>query len=185
MKKLFLLFILMLLSCKRFVTTTTGVAEKSTRTIRTADQIRIDYDLEKRLKNIVRDEFVGEIEYCGFNAVSSSVLAVCIVKNEYAKNRLLEKMHSILEIKKIHYEVIVDPLLKKQRFLDYFKKKLIDMKFMFKSSIKSINYEFTVLNGTVYLIGIVAQKGEMENAAKTIATIKGVKSVVSYTVNNY
>ena len=187
MKKVFLILLVffVFVSCKKFVVATVEITEKSTRTTRTADQIRTDYNLEKRLKNIVRDEFVGEIEYCGFNVIGNYVLSACIIKNQSAKMRLLSKINSIKEIVKIYDEIQVNPLLKKHSIRDYLIRKLIDMKFLFKGSIRSLNYEFAVINGIVYVIGISSYKGEIENVAKSIATIRGVKGVVSYTVSDY
>ena len=56
------------------------------------------------------------------------------------------------------------------------------MKIFFRTKIKSLNYEVSVVNGSAYVIGIAENEEELKLLTHTISTVKGVKEVVSYVI---
>lgn len=50
----------------------------------------------------------------------------------------------------------------------------------FNKNVKSRNYEFLVVHGTVYLVGIAHSKEELDHAIEVARGVSGVKKVVSY-----
>ncbi len=65
---------------------------------------------------------------------------------------------------------------------DYFLEKSIYMKVFFKSKIKSLNYEVSVIDGIAYVIGIAEDQEEHELLLNLISTIKGIKQVVTHVI---
>ena len=65
---------------------------------------------------------------------------------------------------------------------DYFLEKSIYMKVFFKSKIKSLNYEVSVIDGIAYIIGIAEDQEEHELLLNLISTIKGIKQVVTHVI---
>ncbi len=68
------------------------------------------------------------------------------------------------------------------RMKDYFLEKSIYMKVFFKSKIKSLNYEVSVMDGIAYVIGIAEDQEEHELLLNLISTIKGIKQVVTHVI---
>ena len=56
------------------------------------------------------------------------------------------------------------------------------MKIFFRSKIKSLNYEVSVIDSIAYVIGIAEDQEELELLLNLISTIRGIEKVVSHII---
>jgi len=61
----------------------------------------------------------------------------------------------------------------------------VKAKFKTTKHIRSLNYDVTTVDGTVYLFGIAQDSEEMRLTASVASKIKGVKNVVSHVILRY
>lgn len=189
-KLLVCILFLFLVSCARMVVTTTSVAEKSTSSLRTSDQLKFDLKLASNLKDTVENnkkKFFStyDVRTLGtyeIKVVEGNVLVAGLVNDDMTKQFLLDKIGSNLKIRNLYDEISVEPSVKRHWLDDFFLKRSISLKMLFKRNIRSINYEFSVINGRVYIIGIARNKTELETITGAISTVKGVAEVNSYII---
>jgi osmotically-inducible protein OsmY len=65
---------------------------------------------------------------------------------------------------------------------DYLTSTKIESKLLFNSKIRSFNYQITTVNGTVYVLGVARNKGELDRVLDIIAKTGGVAKVVNYAI---
>ena len=70
--------------------------------------------------------------------------------------------------------------------LDYAKDRwislLLETKLLFDIDILSVNYDIATVNGTVYLLGIAQDEGELEQVKEHARSVDGVERVVSHVI---
>lgn len=166
---------------------------KTSRLNREIVQVKNDLNVEKQLKkNIIKNKtyFLKQQGLKNFgryyiNVLEGRVLLSGIVYNQEVKDYIMEKIRENLEVREILDELKVGNVVYSNIY-DFLLKRTIITKIFFKSNIKSLNYEISVVNGYVYIMGIAEDEEEAKLIAKIISTVSGVKEVNSYiiTVNS-
>lgn len=188
-KKLSLLFVLFLMSCMKITVTSSNVADKITRLNREMPQVKADLTLKKQLKysiDIGKKSFLysynfKDFGYYNINVIEGRVLLTGSVYNEEIKKYIIGKITENIKVRELMDELIVDRDINSS-FKDFAIERSIAMKIFFRTKIKSLNYEVSVVNGSAYVIGIAENEEELKLLTHTISTVKGVKEVVSYVI---
>ena len=189
MKKLLLLLILILPSCLRLTVTGGEVANKVTGLNRNIDQVKADLDLKKQLinsidsakKSFLTANNMKNFGYYDINVMEGRVLLTGAVYEEKIKSFIISKITENIKVRELLDELVVSTV-DKNYIKDFFIKKTITTKIFFRTKVRSMNYELSVMNGYVYVIGIADSQEELELLTKAISTVKGVKQVVSYVI---
>ena len=189
MKKLLLTSMLLLTSCLRVTLTSGEVANKITGLNRDIVHVRADLELKKQLEHSIdnsKESFLvannmRNFGYYDINVIEGRVLLTGAVYEEKIKNFIVNKITENIKVRELLNELVVSSV-DKHYVKDYFLKKMIKMKIFFRTSIRSMNYEISVMNGYVYVIGIANDEEELKLLTKTISTVSGVKEVVSYVI---
>ncbi len=193
-KRIFFTFLILFsASCVKFIATGSEVVSKTSRLNREIVQVKNDLNIEKQLKkNIIKNKtyFLKQQGLKNFgryyiNVLEGRVLLSGIVYNQEVKDYIIEKIRENLEVREILDELEVGNVVY-SNISDFLLKRTIIAKIFFKSNIKSLNYEISVIDGYVYIIGIAEDEKEANLIAKIISTVSGVKEVNSYiiTVNS-
>lgn len=193
-KRIFFTFLILFsVSCVKFIATGSEVVSKTSRLNREIVQVKNDLNVEKQLKkNIIKNKtyFLKQQGLKNFgryyiNVLEGRVLLSGIVYNQEVKDYIMEKIRENLEVREILDELKVGNVVYSNIY-DFLLKRTIITKIFFKSNIKSLNYEISVVNGYVYIMGIAEDEEEAKLIAKIISTVSGVKEVNSYiiTVNS-
>lgn len=195
MKKVILVFIVLLTAgCVKVVATGSDVVGKTTRLNREMIQVKSDLALQEQLQDSIskgkeqlpyRTRF-GNIDGRYYiDVMEGRVLLTGIVKDTNTKAYIIDKIMENQDVRELLDELKVDSV-KNKTVSDFFLKRSIIAKIFFKSKIRSLNYEISVVNGYVYTIGIAQDKDEADLIGKLIGTVRGVKEVNSYiiTVDN-
>ncbi len=193
-KRIFFTFLILFsVSCVKFIATGSEVVSKTSRLNREIVQVKNDLNVEKQLKkNIIKNKtyFLKQQGLKNFgryyiNVLEGRVLLSGIVYKQEVKDYIMEKIRENLEVREILDELKVGNVVYSNIY-DFLLKRTIITKIFFKSNIKSLNYEISVVNGYVYIMGIAEDEEEAKLIAKIISTVSGVKEVNSYiiTVNS-
>ena len=100
------------------------------------------------------------------------------------KTFLANKVMNNLKVRSLLNEIVVKEKksLFSTKISDYFLEKNIHMKIFFRSKIKSLNYEVSVIDSIAYVIGIAEDQEELELLLNLISTIRGIEKVVSHVI---
>lgn len=189
MKKILLISCIFLTSCLRITLTSGEMANKITGLNRDIIHVRADLELKKQLKESINesiDSFLllntsKKFGYYDINIVEGRVLLTGSVREEMIKQIIEKKIKENIKVRELLSELIVSTT-SKNHIKDYFIERMIKTKIFFKTKVRSMNYEISVMNGYVYIIGIANDEKELKLLTKTISTVRGVKEVVSYII---
>lgn len=189
MKKILLISCIFLTSCLRITLTSGEMANKITGLNRDIIHVRTDLELKKQLKESISeaiDSFMllntsKKFGYYDINVVEGRVLLTGSVREEMIKQIIEKKIKENIKVRELLSELIVSTT-PKNHIRDYFLERMIKTKIFFKTKVRSMNYEISVMNGYVYIVGIANNEEELRLLTKTISTVKGVKEVVSYII---
>jgi osmotically-inducible protein OsmY len=131
---------------------------------------------DRLLSSQYRDLFfdVSSIVYQG------RVLLTGKVKSEQDKARATELARSIGGVKEVFNEIIVAGDNLANAANDTFIEAEIKARLLGTRDVKSIDYRWTAVNGTVYLIGLARSNAEARRAVEVIRNTKYVKQVVAH-----
>lgn len=189
---LFLILFILNSCTKTVVVKGNDVIEKITRLYRDANQVKSDLIIEEQIKDSInkdKSDFLyannlADFAYYDVKVMEGRVMLTGVAFDTKTKSFLANKVTENLKVRCILNEVSVKD--KKSfsfiKMKDYFLEKSIYMKVFFKSKIKSLNYEVSVIDGIAYVIGIAEDQEEHELLLNLISTIKGIKQVVTHVI---
>lgn len=190
---LFLFLVLLATSCaKSVIIKGNEVVEKITRLYRDANQVKFDSMIEEQIKDSINKDKSGflyannlaDFAYYDIKVMEGRVMLTGVAFDLKTKTFLTNKVMENLKVRCLLDEVVIKD--KKSfsfvRMKDYFLEKSIYMKVFFKSKIKSLNYEVSVMDGIAYVIGIAEDQEEHELLLNLISTIKGIKQVITHVI---
>ena len=191
---LFLSLILLVISgcTKNVIIKGNDVVEKITRLYRDANQVKSDLMIEEQIKDSINEEKssflyannLADFAYYDVKVMEGRVMLTGVAFDLKTKAFLTNKVTENLKARCLLDEVQIKD--KKSftfvRMKDYFLEKNIYMKVFFKSKIKSLNYEVSVMDGVAYFIGIAEDQEEHELLLNLISTIKGIKQVITHVI---
>lgn len=190
---LFLSLVLLATSCaKSVIIKGNEVVEKITRLYRDANQVKFDSMIEEQIKDSINKDKSGflyannlaDFAYYDIKVMEGRVMLTGVAFDLKTKTFLTNKVMENLKVRCLLDEVVIKD--KKNfsfvRMKDYFLEKSIYMKVFFKSKIKSLNYEVSVMDGIAYVIGIAEDQEEHELLLNLISTIKGIKQVITHVI---
>lgn len=191
MVKGFIIYFLILLNvgCVRFIATGSDVVSKTSRLNREIIQVKNDLNLEKQLKKTIEQNKSFFLKQQGLkrfgryyiNVLEGRVLLTGVVHNQESKDYIINKIREDTNVRELLDELKIGKV-KYNNISDFFLKRSVIAKIFFKSDIKSLNYEISVVNGYVYIIGIAEDMKEANLIAKIISTVRGVEEVNSYII---
>ena len=177
-KFLLSIFVIILLnSCVAVNVTTSSVKEKGIK--EAISDGMIDASINKEFLNHNVNMFINvEIE-----VVEGRVLLTGSVKNPKHRLDAVKLAWKILGVREVINEIDVTKKGGiKQYITDVKIKTQIRYKVITDKEISSINYNFEVVNGNLYIIGISNNKKELKKVVKHANNIKGVLKVVSHAI---
>lgn len=192
MKKVVLiLLVLSCVSCVRVVATGSDVVGKTTRLNREMIQVKSDIALQKQLKSAILKNR-GQLQYRTtfgnvdgryyVDVMEGRVLLTGIVNDKNTKDYIINTIMENPDVRELLDELKVGEVVGYKSIGDYFLKRSIIAKIFFKSQVRSLNYEISVVNGYVYIIGIAQNESELDLIGKIIGTVRGVKEVNTYII---
>jgi osmotically-inducible protein OsmY len=193
-KRLFFLgFLLMTTTaCVRTIVTGGKITNSLTGLHRDTRQLDVDLALEKVLRRSIeanRRDFLymnnlDDFGYYQMRVMESRVLLTGVVFNDKIREYLLHKINENVKVREVLDEVQLAARkgLISQKLKDFFLEKQIYTRMFFKSKVKSLNYEISVVDGIVYVIGIAADQQEHELLTQLLSTVSGVKEVISHVI---
>jgi osmotically-inducible protein OsmY len=192
-EKVTLLFLMIFSTgCVRTVVTGSEIANGIARLHRDTKQVSADLALERALKDSIEEHrkdflYVNNLSDFGcydIKVMEGRVLLSGIVFDSKTRGYILEKVSENLKVRELLDELSLENRrgTSVMRFGDYILEKAIGMRIFLKSKVKSLNYEISVVDGKVYVLGIAGDKNEHELLTKLISTVSGVKEVVSYVI---
>jgi len=177
-KFLLSIFVIILLnSCVAVNVTTSSVKEKGIK--EAISDGMIDASINKEFLNHNVNMFINvEIE-----VVEGRVLLTGSVKNPKHRLDAVKLAWKILGVREVINEIDVTKKGGIKQYLTDVKiKTQIRYKVITDKEISSINYNFEVVNGNLYIIGISKNKKELKKVVKHANNIKGVLKVVSHAI---
>lgn len=168
------------------------VVEKITRLYRDANQVKSDSMIEEQIKDSINKDKssflyannLADFAYYDVKVMEGRVMLTGVAFDLKTKAFLTNKVTENLKVRYLLDEILIKD--KKSfsfvRMKDYFLEKSIYMKVFFKSKIKSLNYEVSVMDGIAYVIGIAEDQEEHELLLNLISTIKGIKQVITHVI---
>ena len=177
-KFLLSIFVIILLnSCVAINVTTSSVKEKGIK--EAISDGMIDASINKEFLNHNVNMFINvEIE-----VVEGRVLLTGSVKNPKHRLDAVKLAWKILGVREVINEIDVTKKGGIKQYLTDVKiKTQIRYKVITDKEISSINYNFEVVNGNLYIIGISNNKKELKKVVKHANNIKGVLKVVSHAI---
>ena len=177
-KFLLSIFVIILLnSCLAVNVTTSSVKEKGIK--EAISDGMIDVSINKEFLNHNVNMFINvEIE-----VVEERVLLTGSVKNPKHRLDAVKLAWKILGVREVINEIDVTKKGGIKQYLTDVKiKTQIRYKVITDKEISSINYNFEVVNGNLYIIGISNNKKELKKVVKHANNIKGVLKVVSHAI---
>jgi len=177
-KFLLSIFVIILLnSCVAVNVTTSSVKEKGIK--EAISDGMIDASINKEFLNHNVNMFINvEIE-----VVEGRVLLTGSVKNPKHRLDAVKLAWKILGVREVINEIDVTKKGGIKQYLTDVKiKTQIRYKVITDKEISSINYNFEVVNGNLYIIGISNNKKELKKVVKHANNIKGVLKVVSHAI---
>ncbi|MDR2077657.1 MAG: BON domain-containing protein [Rickettsiales bacterium] len=190
----FLLIFLLVVNggCVRTVATGSKIAGEITRLYRDTNQVNADLMLEKLLRKDIethRKKFLytnnlSDFGYYDIKVMEGRVLLSGIVFDSKTRDYLVDKVARNVKVRELLDELSMEERrgLTSTKTRDYFLEKSINMKIFFSSKIRSLNYEASVINGRVYVIGIAKNNEEHESLVRIISMVSGVREVISYVI---
>ena len=193
-KSFLFLFLILLTTCcaKNVIIKGNEVVEKITRLYRDANQVKSDLMIEEQIKESIdkdKSSFLyannlADFAYYDVKVMEGRVMLTGVAFDLKTKTFLTNKVTENLKTRCLLDEILIKD--KKNfsftRMRDYFLEKSIYMKVFFKSKIKSLNYEVSVMDGIAYVIGIAEDDEEHELLLNLISTIKGIKQVITHVI---
>ena len=178
--KNFLLFIstiILLNSCVAVNVTTSSVKEKGIK--EAISDGMIDAGINKEFLNHDINMFINiQIE-----VVEGRVLLTGSVKKPKHRLDAIKIAWKVLGVREVINEIdITEKGGIKQYLIDVKIKTQIRYKVLADKEVSSINYNFEVVNGNVYIIGIAENKKELKKLIAHINSIGGVLKVVSHAI---
>ena len=178
--KNFLLFIstiILLNSCVAINVTTSSVKEKGIK--EAISDGMIDAGINKEFLNHDINMFINvQIE-----VVEGRVLLTGSVKKPKHRLDAIKIAWKVLGVREVINEIdITEKGGIKQYLIDVKIKTQIRYKVLADKEVSSINYNFEVVNGNVYIIGIAENKKELKKLIAHINSIGGVLKVVSHAI---
>ena len=178
--KNFLLFIstiILLNSCVAVNVTTSSAKEKGIK--EAISDGMIDAGINKEFLNHDINMFINvQIE-----VVEGRVLLTGSVKKPKHRLDAIKIAWKVLGVREVINEIdITEKGGIKQYLIDVKIKTQIRYKVLADKEVSSINYNFEVVNGNVYIIGIAENKKELKKLVKHINTIGGVLKVVNHSI---
>ncbi len=188
-KIIFIFLILFNTNCVKFIATGSEVVSKTSRLNREIIQVKNDLNIEKQIQKSIdknKSYFLKQQGLRNFgryyiDVLEGRVLLTGIVYNQEIKDYIINKITENLDVRELLDELKVGNVVYSNVY-DFFLKRTIISKIFFKSNIKSLNYDISVVNGYVYIIGIAEDEQEANLIAKIISTVSGVKEVNSYII---
>ena len=176
-RKFFLsIFVITLLnSCAAINVTTSSIKEKGIK--EAISDGMIDAGINKEFLNHDINMFLNvKIE-----VVEGRVLLTGSVKKKKHRLNALKLAWKVLGVREVINEIDVTKKGGiKQYLIDVKIKTQMRYKIITDKEISSINYNFEVVNGNLYIIGIAKNKKELKKVVKYANDIKGVLKVVSH-----
>ena len=178
--KNFLLFIstiILLNSCVAINVTTSSAKEKGIK--EAISDGMIDAGINKEFLNHDINMFINiQIE-----VVEGRVLLTGSVKKPKHRLDAIKIAWKVLGVREVINEIdITEKGGIKQYLIDVKIKTQIRYKVLADKEVSSINYNFEVVNGNVYVIGIAENKKELKKLVEHINSIRGVLKVVSHAI---
>ncbi|MDR1498987.1 MAG: BON domain-containing protein [Rickettsiales bacterium] len=189
MKKSFIILFLGSMACVKVIATGSTVVGKTTRLNREMVQVKADLRLRNQLikaiddgkKEFLQDNNLWEFGIYEISIMEGRVLLTGVVRNDSTKNYIIKKIAENIKVRELLDELKVGNT-KISRTKDFFIKKNLEAKLLFKYRIRSLNYEVSIMNGNAYLIGIAQDRTELELLANIASITKGVRKVISYVI---
>ena len=172
------IFVITLLnSCAAINITTSSIKEKGIK--EAISDGMIDAGINKEFLNHDINMFLNvEIE-----VVEGRVLLTGSVKKKKHRLNALKLAWKVLGVREVINEIDVTKKGGiKQYLIDVKIKTQMRYKIITDKKISSINYNFEVVNGNLYIIGIAKNKKELKKVVKHANDIKGVLKVVSHVI---
>jgi osmotically-inducible protein OsmY len=177
------------MACVKVIATGSTVVGKTTRLNREMVQVKADLRLRNQLikaiddgkKEFLQDNNLWEFGIYEISIMEGRVLLTGVVRNDSTKNYIIKKIAENIKVRELLDELKVGNT-KISRTKDFFIKKNLEAKLLFKYRIRSLNYEVSIMNGNAYLIGIAQDRTELELLANIASITKGVRKVISYVI---
>ena len=169
--------IILLNSCAAINVTTSSAKEKGIK--EAISDGMIDAGINKEFLNHDINMFINvQIE-----VVEGRVLLTGSVKKPKHRLDAIKIAWKVLGVREVINEIdITEKGGIKQYLIDVKIKTQIRYKVLADKEVSSINYNFEVVNGNVYVIGIAENKKELKKLVKHINSIRGVLKVVSHVI---
>jgi osmotically-inducible protein OsmY len=144
-----------------------------------------DVTEDTRIKLAISDRLLSSQYRDLYRDVSSTVyqsrvLLTGKVKNEQDRARATELARSIGGVKEVFNETIIASGSLANATNDTFIEAELKARLLGTRDVKSIDYRWTAVNGTVYLIGYAKSEAEARRAVEVIRNTKYVKQVVTH-----
>jgi len=169
--------IILLNSCVAVNVTTSSAKEKGIK--EAISDGMIDAGINKEFLNHDINMFINvQIE-----VVEGRVLLTGSVKKSKHRLDAIKIAWKVLGVREVINEIdVTEKGGIKQYLIDVKIKTQIRYKILADKEVSSINYNFEVVNGNVYIIGIAENKKELKKLVKHINTIGGVLKVVNHSI---
>ena len=169
--------IILLNSCVAVNVTTSSAKEKGIK--EAISDGMIDAGINKEFLNHDINMFINvQIE-----VVEGRVLLTGSVKKPKHRLDAIKIAWKVLGVREVINEIdVTEKGGIKQYLIDVKIKTKIRYKILADKEVSSINYNFEVVNGNVYIIGIAENKKELKKLVKHINTIGGVLKVVNHSI---
>ena len=187
-----LILVTVLSSCTKTVVKSSDIANKITRLYRDSNQVKSDLMIEEQIKDSIDNEKsdflnrnnLADFAYYDVKVMEGRVMLTGVAFDSKTKTFLANKVMNNLKVRSLLNEIVVKEKksLFSTKISDYFLEKNIHMKIFFRSKIKSLNYEVSVIDSIAYVIGIAEDQEELELLLNLISTIRGIEKVVSHVI---
>lgn len=109
------------------------------------------------------------------------VLLIGIVDKQRTRELAVQKAWAAKGVKEVINEIEVDPTKGiANRANDEWIEKQVEAKLTITKGVNILNYSVEVVNGKVYLLGLVGSEQELKNVLAITRRVKGVQQVVSH-----
>ena len=160
--------------------TTTGLAVAEERTV--GDAVK-DLTIQAELNHLFFQDDLALYNDVSLSVVEGRVLLKGSVPTHEDRIRAGWVARQATRVEEVINEVQVTG---EGGILDYAKDRwismLLDTKLLLDLDIMSVNYDVSTVNGTVYLLGIAQDEGELEQVKAHARSVDGVERVVSHVI---
>jgi osmotically-inducible protein OsmY len=109
------------------------------------------------------------------------VLLVGVVKEQATVDKAVQLAWRANGVREVINELVVRPEgYGVTRFQDEWVEKNVEARLTLTRGVNILNYTIEVVDGTVYLLGVVASQQELDNVLATTRRVRGVQKVVSH-----